>query len=200
MGGDNRTPAARSERRTCRRRLGVGCAKMAFGIGRESGSGVLQLVDGNTGEERIMGRYARQSQGRDALEQHSKALFLAHDPRGPSLQDSEPEIFAKLVEQAKLMRHRLREEMQIEFTIQNGELFILDGVRVNRRANAAMRIAVKLAEDGIIPQQEALMRIDPRAVGELLHRQIDPEAKRDVLATAVAASPVPPVVRLFLMP
>ncbi|NDH75002.1 MAG: pyruvate, phosphate dikinase, partial [Rhodobacteraceae bacterium] len=146
-------------------------------------------VDGNTGEECIMGRYARQSQGRDALEQHRKALFLAHDPRGPSLQDSEPEIFAKLVEQARLMRHRLREEMQIEFTIQNGELFILDGVRVNRRANAAMRIAVKLAEDGIIPQQEALMRIDPRALGELLHRQIDPEAKRDILAAAVAASP-----------
>ncbi|NCX84339.1 MAG: pyruvate, phosphate dikinase [Rhodobacteraceae bacterium] len=170
--------------------LGLVVQKMAFGIGQgESGSGVLQLVDGNTGEERIMGRYARQSQGRDALEQHRKALFLAHDPRGPSLQDSEPEIFAKLVEQAKLMRHRLREEMQIEFTIQNGELFILDGVRVNRRANAAMRIAVKLAEDGIIPQQEALMRIDPRALGELLHRQIDPEAKRDILAAAVAASP-----------
>ena len=170
--------------------LGLVVQKMAFGVGLgESGSGVLQLVDGNTGEERIMGRYARQSQGRDALEQHRKALFLAHDPRGPSLEDSEPEIFAKLVEQAKLMRHRLREEMQIEFTIQNGELFILDGVRVNRRANAAMRIAVKLAEDGIIPQQEALMRIDPRAVGELLHRQIDPEAKRDVLVTAVAASP-----------
>jgi len=181
MGGDN-CPADAG--------LGLVVQKMAFGIGLgESGSGVLQLVDGNTGEERIMGRYARQSQGRDALEQHSKALFLAHDPRGPSLEDSEPEIFAKLVEQAKLMRHRLREEMHIEFTIQNGELFILDGVRVNRRANAAMRIAVKLAEDGIIPQQEALMRIDPRAVGELLHRQIDPEAKRDVLATAVAASP-----------
>lgn len=148
--------------------LGLVVQKMAFGIGLgESGSGVLQLVDGNTGVERIMGRYARQSQGRDALEQHSNALFLAHDPRGPSLEDSEPEIFAKLVEQAELMRHRLREEMQIEFTIQNGELFILDGVRVSRRANAAMRIAVKLAEDGIIPQQEALMRIDPRALGEL---------------------------------
>jgi pyruvate,orthophosphate dikinase len=170
--------------------LGLVVQKMAFGIGLgESGSGVLQLVDGNTGVERIMGRYARQSQGRDALEQHSNALFLAHDPRGPSLEDSEPEIFAKLVEQAELMRHRLREEMQIEFTIQNGELFILDGVRVSRRANAAMRIAVKLAEDGIIPQQEALMRIDPRALGELLHRQIDADAKRDILATAVAASP-----------
>ena len=162
--------AARSERRTCRAQAWVWlCKKWPLALVRGKRFGVLQLVDGNTGEERIMGRYARQSQGRDALEQHSKALFLAHDPRGPSLQDSEPEIFAKLVEQAKLMRHRLREEMQIEFTIQNGELFILDGVRVNRRANAAMRIAVKLAEDGIIPQQEALMRIDPRAVGELLH-------------------------------
>ena len=170
--------------------VGVGCAKNGlwhWSGGKRfwcSATGGWQY-----GRRAHHGTLCRQSQGRDALEQHSKALFLAHDPRGPSLQDSEPEIFAKLVEQAKLMRHRLREEMQIEFTIQNGELFILDGVRVNRRANAAMRIAVKLAEDGIIPQQEALMRIDPRAVGELLHRQIDPEAKRDVLATAVAASP-----------
>ena len=64
--------------------LGLVVQKMAFGIGQgESGSGVLQLVDGNTGEERIMGRYARQSQGRDALEKHSKALFLAHDRAVP---------------------------------------------------------------------------------------------------------------------
>jgi len=88
-----------------------------------------------------------------------------------------------------LMRLKLREEMQIEFTIQDGELHILDGVRVARKSRAAVRIAVSLAQDGIITKEEAVMRIEPRALGELLHRQVDPEAPRDILATGVAASP-----------
>ena len=98
------------------------------------------------------------------------------------------------------MRHRLREEMQIEFTIQNGELFILDGVRVNRRANAAMRIAVKLAEDGIIPQQEALMRIDPRAVGDCCTDRSTQRRNAMFWPPLLPPVRVPPVVRLFLMP
>jgi pyruvate,orthophosphate dikinase len=65
----------------------------------------------------------------------------------------------------------------------------LDGVRVARKSRAAVRIAVSLAQDGIITKEEAVMRIEPRALGELLHRQVDPEAPRDILATGVAASP-----------
>ena len=87
------------------------------------------------------------------------------------------------------MRKKLREEMQIEFTIENGQLHILDGIRVTRRPRAAVTIAVSLAKDKIITKEEALMRVDPRAVGELLHRQIDPNAERNILAKGVAASP-----------
>jgi pyruvate,orthophosphate dikinase len=87
------------------------------------------------------------------------------------------------------MRIRLREEMQVEFTIENGVVHILDGVRIQRSARAAVRIAVALAEEGIISREEALMRIEPRALNELLHRQVDPEAKRDVVGAGVAASP-----------
>nr|WP_227446426.1 putative PEP-binding protein [Cognatishimia sp. F0-27] len=170
--------------------LGLVVQEMALGIGAgHCGSGVLQLVSSETGLPQITGRYLSQSQGREALEQGQASLFLTRDPRGPSLEDEAPEAFAALKTQAELMRRKLREEMQIEFTIQNGTLHILDGVRVERSSRAALRIAVRLAEDGIISREEAVMRIEPRAISELLHRQIAPRAARDVIGRGIAASP-----------
>ncbi|MDQ2093508.1 pyruvate, phosphate dikinase [Rhodobacteraceae bacterium 10Alg 79] len=169
--------------------LGLVVQHMAIGLGQgECGSGVIQLVDPQTGLEQITGRYLSQSQGRDALTGEA-ALFLERDERGPSLEEAAPEAFADLKAHTALMRTRLREEMQAEFTIENGKVWLLDGVRVPRTARAAVRIAVRLADDGIIPREEALLRIDPRALNELLHRQVDPTAERDVLARGVAASP-----------
>ncbi len=170
--------------------LGLVVQKMAFGLGQgEYGSGVLQLVDSQTGHPQITGRYLRQSQWRDALEDGQDSLFLTNDPRGPSLEEVCPDIFEALKAEALRMRIRLREEMQIEFTIEDGVLFILDGVKVARQAPAAVRIAVSLAEDGIISKEEALMRVEPHALGELLHRQVAHGAVRDVIACGIAASP-----------
>ncbi len=170
--------------------LGLVVQEMVMGLGRgECGSGVLQLVNSLTGERQMTGRYLSQSQGRDALSSGVNALYLGRDPRGPSLEELAPEAFAQLKDHTALMRTRLREEMQCEFTINNGKLFVLDGVRVARNARAAVSIAVALAEDGIISREEALMRIEPRALNELLHRQVDPEAPRDVIGTGIAASP-----------
>ncbi len=170
--------------------LGLVVQQMAFGVGQgESGSGVLQLVSSKTGMPQITGRYLRQSQGRDALRSDADSLYISRDDRGPSLEEMVPDCFAQLVEHAGLMRTRLREEMQVEFAIENGTLHILDGVRVNRSSRAAVRIAVQLARDGIITHQEALMRIEPRTLTELLHRQIDRHAKRDLLGSGIAASP-----------
>ncbi|XDA99395.1 putative PEP-binding protein [Sulfitobacter sp. LCG007] len=170
--------------------LGLVVQEMVFGLGTgECGSGVLQLVDSETGLPQIKGRYLSQSQGRDALQGDTEALYLTRDPRGPSLEDLAPEAFAALKEHAALMRIRLREEMQAEFVIESGRLFILDGMRVARSSRAAVRIAVDLAEDGIITRQEALMRVPPRTLTELLHRQIDPSARRDVIGRGMAASP-----------
>lgn len=169
--------------------LGLIVQQMAFGMGQgESGSGVLQLVSSKTGMPQITGRYLRQSQGRDAL-LGDASLYITRDPRGPSFEELVPDCFASLVEHAQLMRERLREEMQLEFTIENGELHILDGVRVARSSRAAVRIAVQLAHDGVIPKQEALMRIPPGTLSELLHRQVDRHAKRDILGSGIAASP-----------
>lgn len=170
--------------------LGLVVQEMIPGLGQgECGSGVLQLVDRETGRPQLTGRYLSQSQGRDALGAGCEALYLEEDERGPSLAELAPEAFADLKDHAALMRRKLREEMQVEFVIGNGDVHILDGVRVSRSSRAAVRIAVQLARDGIITPQEAVMRIDPHAVTELLHRQVAPDAMRDVLATGIGASP-----------
>ena len=171
--------------------LGLVLQEMALGLGDEGecGSGVMQLVSSSTGQPRITGRYLSQSQHREALREDSRSLYLARDERGPSLEELAPEAYARLVDYCELMRFRLREEMQTEFTIENGNVHVLDALRVSRSSRAAVRIAVALAEDGVIPRDEALCRVDPRALNEMLHRQVDPAAERDVLGTGIAASP-----------
>ncbi|MHA6346496.1 putative PEP-binding protein [Roseivivax sp. CAU 1761] len=170
--------------------LGLVVQEMALGLGRgECGSGVLQLVDPATGLPQITGRYLSQSQGREALQKGAGSLYLERDRRGPSLEEQAPAAFAQLVSHARTMRRRLRAEMQIEFTIDNGRLHILDGVVVKCPARGLVRSTVRLAEDRIITPQEALMRVEPRALSELLHRQVAPDARRDAIGRGIAASP-----------
>ena len=170
--------------------LGLVVQAMAIGVGHgECGSGVIQFASSETGLPEIHGRYLRQSQGREALDRQAGSLYLTKDPRGPSLEESCPEVFAQLLAHSGLARQRLREEMQIEFTLESGELIILDAVRIVRSSSAAVHIAVDLANDGVILREEALMRVDPKALSELLHRQVAPNAARTVLAKGIAASP-----------
>ncbi|MEO9824015.1 MAG: putative PEP-binding protein [Paracoccaceae bacterium] len=169
--------------------LGLVVQQMAPGLGPpESGSGVIQFISSKTGEPQITGRYLRQGQGRDALSDE-EAVYLTQDPRGPSLQNLYPEGFDKLVEYGSVCRQRLREEMQIEFTLDGGKLSVIDAVRVNRSAGASVHIAVALANDGVISREEAVLRIPPGGISELLHRQVDAKAPREVLASGIAASP-----------
>ena len=170
--------------------VGLVVLPMARGLGLgESGSGVIQFVDAATGAPRVTGRYLSQSQGREALTRREGALYLTRDPRGLSLEELCPEPYAELIRLGSVARRGLREEMQIEFTIENGELRVLDAVKVQRSSRAAVRIAVALAEDDIIAREEAVLRVEPRAISELLHQQVDPEGPRDVLARGMAASP-----------
>ncbi|RVV98755.1 pyruvate, phosphate dikinase [Mesobaculum littorinae] len=180
--------------------LGLVVQAMSLGLGApeagESGSGVIQFVSGRTGLPQITGRYLPQSQGREALDGRNDAMMLTRDPRGPSLQDHCPEVFDELLRAGDLARARLREEMQIEFTIEAGRLAFLDAVRVTRNARAAVRIAVALAVDGIIPEAEAVLRIPPAAISQMLHPQVDAEEDGDLLARGIAASPGGAVGRL----
>ncbi len=170
--------------------LGLVVQAMALGVGvGDCGSGVIQFVDGATGLNRVTGRYLSQSQGREALTAEKGAIYLTRDPRGISLEEQCAEAFEQLIAYGAVVRRRLREEMQIEFTLENGQLRILDGVPVVRTSRAAVRIAVALAEDGVIPRDVAVMRVDPQALSELLHRQVDAGAPRDRIVTGIAASP-----------
>ena len=169
--------------------LGLVVQAMALGLGvGECGAGVIQFVDGATGSPQVTGRYKGQTQGRDALASDG-ALYLTRDKRGPSLEEQCPAPFADLVRHGAVCRARLREEMQIEFTIENGVLRVLDAVKVARSSRAAVRIAVSLAEDAVITRSEALLRVEPRALTELLHRQVDRRGLRDAVARGIAASP-----------
>ena len=170
--------------------LGLVVQAMALGVGRGTcGSGVIGFVDPATGRPRVTGRYLAQSQGRDALIVGGEAIFLTKDARGPSLEELCPDAFAELLRHGATCRERLCEEMQIEFTIEAGRLHVLDAVRVARSARADLRIAVALAEDGVIAPEEAVLRIQPRALSELLHLQLDPGGPRDVFARGIGASP-----------
>ncbi len=170
--------------------LGLVVQQMALGVGAgESGAGVISFIDPSTGMPRMSGRYLRQAQGRDALVAGSGGMYLTRDERGPSLEEQAPEIFARLAEAGALIRHALREEMQVEFTVSGGKLWIIDAVRVPRSSQATVRVAVGLAEDGIIRREEAVMRVQPSALSELLHRHVDPTAKRDCIVRGIAASP-----------
>ncbi len=169
--------------------LGLVVQEMALGMGPGiSGSGVIQFVDPVTGQPQVTGRYLGQSQGRDALS-GPEALYLTRDRRGPSLEEAAPGIFADLMRFGAICRARLKEEMQIEFTVESGQLHVIDAVKVARSSRAAVRIAVALAEDGVIAPEDAVLRVEPRALSELLHRQVDPRGPRDRFARGIAASP-----------
>ena len=170
--------------------LGLVVQAMALGVGQgESGSGLIQYIDNVTGLPQVTGRYLGQSQGRDAVGTADHAIYLTKDDRGPSLEELCPDVFAQLIVYGDVCRRKLREEMQVEFTIENNCLHILDAVRVQRSSRASVRVAVALAVDKIIPREEAVMRIEPATLSELLHRQIDPNAVRDRIVRGIAASP-----------
>ncbi len=169
--------------------LGLVVQKMALGPAQGmSGAGVVQFVSSDTGEPQITGRYLPRGQGRQALTEGA-AQFIERDSRGPSLEDAAPDQVQALRDAHALARTRLREEMQIEFTLMDGQLSILDAVRTPRTARGEVAIAVALAEAGVITRDDALTRIPPFTLNSLLHRQIKPDAARDVLTTAIPAAP-----------
>ncbi|GAB5445621.1 putative PEP-binding protein [Gymnodinialimonas sp.] len=169
--------------------LGLVVQKMALGPGQGiSGAGVVQFVSSDTGTAQITGRYLPRGQGRQALTEGA-AQFIESDPRGPALEDIAPAQVQALRDAHVLMRKRLREEMQIEFTLMDGALSILDAVRTPRSARAEVEVAVALASDGIIAREEAITRIPPFTLNGLLHRQIKAGAARDVLTTGIPAAP-----------
>lgn len=131
--------------------LGLVVQDMALGMGPGfCGSGTIQFVDSVTGAPRITGRFRGQMQG-SVRAADSETLFLTRDERGPALEQIAPAVFADLVRFGVAARERLREEMQIEFVVNDGQISLIDAVRLQRSSRASVRIAVALANDGVIP-------------------------------------------------
>ncbi len=151
-----------------------------------AGFGTIQLVDAVTGSPQVTGRFRGQLPANRKAEE---TLYLVKDKRGASLEEAEPQVFADLQRHCAAAREKLREEMQIEFALENGALKVIDAVKVQRSSRAAVRIAVSLANDGIISRDDALLRVEPRALSELLHYQVDPRGERDRFARGINASP-----------
>jgi len=149
----------------------------------------MQFANGKTGEPQISGRFKAQALHGDVKPGSKDTIYILKDGRGPSLEEEAPDAFKQLIEFGALMRQKLREEMEIKFILRDGKLTIIDGIRIQRSSRAAVRIAVDLASSGVIPKEEAIMRVKPAALSELLHRQVDRSAKRDVLVRGIAASP-----------
>ena len=170
--------------------LGLIIQEVVLGIGSgESGSGIAQFTSPITGNKMAFGRYLSQSQGRAAMDQNNGAKFLAKDLRGTSLQEVCPSAFADLEAYAAQVTRLYSDEMQLEFTIKNGKVWLLDATPADRRGRAAIAIVVRLQSQGLISIDQALMTIAPQMLNEILHPQIDPSANKVEIADGIGASP-----------
>lgn len=168
--------------------LGLVVQSMAQGLGKPlGGTGFVRFIDPLSGEPQVSGRYI--SAAKSDKKPHEVEHFIVKDGRGSSLEDASPELIPVLCEYGAICRQKLREEMQIEFSVENGRLWVIDAIRVQRSSRAEIRTAVLLAEDGVISPEEAVMRIEPRMLSELLHPQVSTTDKRDIIAQGIPASP-----------
>ena len=165
--------------------LGLIVQDMAAGTGAgESGRGTIRTLDPVTGAEVLAGDYRRLVPGEGGA-----TVTLPIAGPGETLASLAPDLYARLVEIAETGRRGLREEMETRFIIADGTMQVIDARPVRRSARAAVAAAVRLAEEGIISREEAVLRVEPRALTEMLHSQPNPDAKRDVILRGIAASP-----------
>lgn len=162
----------------------VNVQTMVFGnTGDDSGTGVAFTRNPSTGEKRIYGEYLMNAQGEDVV-----AGIRTPHPIS-DLQNESPEIYAQFVKICETLEKHYRDMQDIEFTIEQGKLYILQTRSGKRTAHAAVKAAVDMHEEGLITKEEALLRVDPSSLNQLLHRRIDPAVKLDGIAQGLPASP-----------
>ncbi len=174
----------------------VNVQSMVFGnMGDTSATGVAFTRDPSTGERRLYGEFLINAQGEDVVagirtpQALTRASREAMGELEPSMEEAMPEAFAQFQDLVARLERHYRDMQDIEFTIERGRLFLLQTRAGKRAVRAALRIAVEMADEGLITRQEALLRIDPAALDQLLHPTIDPTAVRDVVAVGLPASP-----------
>ncbi len=174
----------------------VNVQAMVFGnMGETSATGVAFTRNPSTGEKKLYGEYLINAQGEDVvagIRTPQEITEVARREAGsdkPSMEAALPGAFAELKRiHAKLERH-YRDMQDLEFTVEQGKLWMLQTRNGKRTAQAALRIAVELAQEKLISKEEAVARVDPAALDQLLHPTIDPKAERKIIATGLPASP-----------
>ncbi|HUE45395.1 MAG TPA: pyruvate, phosphate dikinase, partial [Aestuariivirgaceae bacterium] len=174
----------------------VNVQAMVFGnMGETSATGVAFTRNPSTGTKEVYGEFLVNAQGEDVVAGIRTPQYLTEDARQaagsdePSLEAIMPEIYNELTAIFDRLERHYRDMQDIEFTIQDGRLWMLQTRSGKRTTRAALRIAVDMVGEGLIEKPDAVARIDPATLDQLLHPTLDPEAKRDVLATGLPASP-----------
>ena len=162
----------------------VNIQTMVFGnMGPTSGTGVAFTRNPATGEKILYGEYLLNAQGEDVVAGTRTPRPIAE------LAEEQPEAHQELQRIADLLERHYRDVQDIEFTIERSKLYMLQTRAGKRTAQAAVKIAVDMAHEGVIRQDEALLRVDANEFEKILHRQVDPAAPKTVLGRGLAASP-----------
>lgn len=169
---------------------------MVFGnMGETSATGVAFTRNPSTGERAYYGEWLVNAQGEDVVAGIRTPQYLTRAARetagagAPSMEEAMPETYAELTRMFELLERHYRDMQDIEFTVEAGKLWILQTRSGKRTAGAALRMAVEMVGEGLIGEREAVLRVDPMALDQLLHPTLDPDARRDVLTRGLPASP-----------
>ncbi|UZK66053.1 pyruvate, phosphate dikinase [Sphingomonas sp. M1-B02] len=174
----------------------VNVQAMVFGnMGDTSATGVAFTRDPATGEAAYYGEFLINAQGEDVVAGIRTPQYLTRAARERagakplSMEEAMPEVYGQLADVFDLLERHYRDMQDIEFTVERGKLWMLQTRSGKRTAKAALKIAVDMANEGLITREEAILRVDPMALDQLLHPTLDPQAVRDVLTKGLPASP-----------
>jgi len=174
----------------------VNVQAMVFGnMGETSATGVAFTRNPSTGAKELYGEFLVNAQGEDVVagirtpQNITEVARKAAGSDKPSLEAVMPEVFGQFVETTQLLEKHYRDMQDLEFTVERGKLWMLQTRNGKRTARAALRIAVEMANEGLISREDAITRVDPAALDQLLHPTIDPKAKRSPLTVGLPASP-----------
>lgn len=174
----------------------VNVQAMVFGnMGDTSATGVAFTRNPSTGEKQLYGEFLVNAQGEDVVagirtpQNITEAARIAAGSDKPSLEKLMPDAFQAFVSISDRLEKHYRDMQDLEFTIERGKLWMLQTRSGKRTAKAALKIAVDMARDGLISKEEAVARIDPASLDQLLHPTIDPKAARDIIGVGLPASP-----------
>jgi pyruvate, orthophosphate dikinase len=174
----------------------VNVQAMVFGnMGDTSATGVAFTRDPSTGERAYYGEFLINAQGEDVVagirtpQYLTRAAREAAGAKPASMEEAMPEVYAELAAVFDRLETHYRDMQDIEFTVERAKLWMLQTRSGKRTAKAALKIAVDMAEEGLITREEAIRRVDPAALDQLLHPTLDPAATRNVIAKGLPASP-----------